>query len=134
MVEYDLEADKADCELPPKALCETCRSINIRALASSRGFRHLTAGSTLQQSAERCSLCQHLARYTEQAAGLHNGKHSAEGCTVRLKLKRYCDAAGLSFGAVAEIIFDDYKPVHFPHDFIAVNTTTNGEKRFTICS
>jgi hypothetical protein len=118
MVEHDLEANEADCELPQNGLCETCRSINIQALASSRGFKHLTAGSALQQSAERCSLCQHLAHYTKQAAGLHNGKHSAEGCTVQLKLKRYCaEVAGSSFGAVAEILFDDYKPVHFQHDF-----------------
>jgi hypothetical protein len=28
---------------------------------------------------------------------------------------------------VAEILFDDYKPVLFEHDFFAVNTTKNGE-------
>lgn len=129
MVNLPLDHNEAEYGLLPKGLCSTCGSINIQALASSRGFKHLTVGSTLQQSAKRCSLCQHLAHYTKQAAGLHNGKHSAEGCAVRLKLKRYCaDAAGSSFGAVVEILFEGYKPAFFEHDFFAVNTITKGKE------
>lgn len=132
MVEHNLEDDEADCDLPLKSLCKTCSLINIHALASPQGFKHLTVGSTLQQSAKRCPLCQYLAHYTMQAAGPHYGKDSARGCTIRLKLKRYCaDAAGSSFGAVAEILFENYKPFLFTHDFFALNTVTKGEKYFT---
>ncbi|KAK4198190.1 HET-domain-containing protein [Triangularia verruculosa] len=125
MAEHDVENDETGCELPPNCLCVTCSSITIQALASTQGFKHLTVGSTLQRSAERCSLCRHLAHFTKQAAGVDNGKDSADGCTVRLKLKRYgFDAADPSFGAVIEVLFEDYKPVLFEHDFFAVNTTT----------
>ncbi|KAK3989965.1 HET-domain-containing protein [Cladorrhinum sp. PSN332] len=125
MVEHDLENREVDCELPANGLCVTCSSINIQVLAGPRGFKHLTVGSTLQRSAERCSLCRHLAHCTKQATGLNNGKHSADGCTVRLKLKRYgVNVANSSFGAVIEILFEDYKPVLFQHDFLAVNTST----------
>ncbi|TQV95579.1 heterokaryon incompatibility protein [Cordyceps javanica] len=132
MINLHLDHDKAEYGPSPKGICSICGSINIQALASSRGFKHLTVGSTLRESAKRCSLCQHLTHRTEQAAGLHNGKYSADGCAVRLKLKRYCaDTAVSSFGAVVEILFEDYKPAIFKHDFFAVNTITKGRKIFT---
>jgi hypothetical protein len=92
------------------SLCGICRGINIESLATPGGHRHLTVGAVLQQSAKQCWLCSRLV------SRIPKGKTGPpEGSLVLLTLKQcVANCSGISFGAYAEITFENFDPPDLP--------------------